>query len=467
MVQEGTYATLTACASTEAAKGLVKELAVILVNHEREALRRTQKRGPKKFQEYQNILGAFLCDLLRADGPAYRSLDQHAFKDSGISYSTFRAIVESMVALGFLKHKNGARNYKNPVASRYTATEVLKAFCLEHGEIHSGNWWSHFRERPPVHPLVLKASSTKSRGQKKKGVKLDFEHTQETRELEAQVKSLNDFLMDFELAPYPFPGYIRIFNCGDTEDFAWNKGGRLYCQFEDSYMTKPKSERLEMTIDNEPVVEIDVRASYLTILFSKLGVPFDPTVDPYALPNIDRSIVKAWTIATLGNDGFLERWPPKVSWDYLTKTGKNLSDVVSASKLQTHMVSKFPALGSWDEQIVSWSDLMFYESTAMMQVMLGLKDRGVPSLTVHDSLIVRAKDAEVAVSLLKKQYHNDFGVTPWLTISKHEKDEKTTKPEVACVSRTVETPETTEARSNPDCGYDEKSRGFTEALQLC
>jgi hypothetical protein len=79
----------------------------------------------------------------------------------------------------------------------------------------------------------------------------------------------------------------------------------------------------------------------------------------------------------------------------------------------------------------------------------------------------RAKDAEVAVSLLKKQYHNDFGVTPWLTISKHEKDEKTTKPEVACVSRTVETPETTEARSNPDCGYDEKSRGFTEALQLC
>jgi hypothetical protein len=43
-------------------------------------------------------------------------------------------------------------------------------------------------------------------------------------------------------------------------------GGRLYSQhFTDSYQVMGGDERLKMTINGEPVAEIDIRASYLTI----------------------------------------------------------------------------------------------------------------------------------------------------------------------------------------------------------
>jgi hypothetical protein len=48
-----------------------------------------------------------------------------------------------------------------------------------------------------------------------------------TEALEAQVKRLNEFLAGFQLEPYAHQGYVRVFNEGDTKEFAWNKGGRL------------------------------------------------------------------------------------------------------------------------------------------------------------------------------------------------------------------------------------------------
>jgi len=70
-----------------------------------------------------------------------------------------------------------------------------------------------------------------------------------------------------------------------------------------------------MTINGEPVAEIDIRASYLTIFLSKHGIQLDAEQDPYVLEGPeppDRSAVKAWMVATFGNSKPIRRWPPKM-----------------------------------------------------------------------------------------------------------------------------------------------------------
>ena len=71
-------------------------------------------------------------------------------------------------------------------------------------------------------------------------------------------------------------GYIRIFQNGDEAGFNWNFGGGLYSQppaF--NYQQMSKLKRLKMTINGEPVAEIDIRASYLTLFHAWHGEQLD------------------------------------------------------------------------------------------------------------------------------------------------------------------------------------------------
>src|ERR1700675_3058858 len=95
--------------------------------------------------------------------------------------------------------------------------------------------------------------------------------------------------------------------------FDWNLGGRLYShRFTDSYQVRSADVRAAMTINGEPVAEIDIRASYLTIFLSLHGIQLDTESDPYELEGLglsDRSAVKAWMVATFGNTKPIRRWP--------------------------------------------------------------------------------------------------------------------------------------------------------------
>jgi hypothetical protein len=103
-----------------------------------------------------------------------------------------------------------------------------------------------------------------------------YERTPETERLERYIKELNEFLACFELTGARHEGYIRIFNNG-----SWAKGGRLYSPCEDTYQLMPETKRLEMTINGEPVAEIDIKASHLTIYHAMVGEPLDGLSDPY------------------------------------------------------------------------------------------------------------------------------------------------------------------------------------------
>ena len=74
-----------------------------------------------------------------------------------------------------------------------------------------------------------------------------------------------------------------------------------------------------MTINGEPVCEIDIRASYLTIFHALYDEPFDPTNDPYKVAGLGpeaRDVVKMWITASFGNNAPITKWPTELVAKY-------------------------------------------------------------------------------------------------------------------------------------------------------
>ena len=103
-----------------------------------------------------------------------------------------------------------------------------------------------------------------------------------------------------------------------------------------------------MTINGEPVCEIDIRASYLTIYHAHYGAPLDPERDPYDLPGLGleaRDVVKLWFVATFGNDGHLERWPTEMAADYPREARPTASQAISGQAHPGNRAQTVSALG--------------------------------------------------------------------------------------------------------------------------
>ena len=55
----------------------------------------------------------------------------------------------------------------------------------------------------------------------------------------------------------------------------------VYSAGEENYQMLPAAERAQMRINGELVAELDIRASFLTILYAQRGQAFDLSTDPY------------------------------------------------------------------------------------------------------------------------------------------------------------------------------------------
>ena len=210
--------------------------------------------------------------------------------------------------------------------------------------------------------------------------------------------------------------FHRTFNMGDEEGFAWNKGGRLYSDGKGSYQNIPRPERLKMTIDGDKVCEIDIRASYLTILHALHHVPFDVSteVDPYRIAGIPRNVVKAWVTVRFGTKGARTRWPSDAIQRYAEdNAGSDLSKY-KIRDVEREFCKRFPLMGRWRELKETWADLMWLESEAVVSTVILLMRSGVPSLPVHDSLIVPASAEAMASDILSNNYNHVCGVIPAL-----------------------------------------------------
>jgi hypothetical protein len=351
-----------------------------------------------------------------------------SFTGAAVSHRTFTQLVDGLTELAFIERVAGHRVSSEDVdigkyAARFRATPALLRLCVEHGVAPTAAL-DHFEFEYdlPKHPIELRATKVGSfySASKPVGRPMEFERTPHVETMEASLRELNEFFAKQTLRGGSHEGYIRIFQNGDDPHFSWNMGGRLYSQhFSESYQVLSAAKRARMTINGERVAEIDIRASYLTIFLSLHGIQLDPQRDPYLLEGhgaSDRPAVKAWMVATFGNTKPIRRWPPKMLQKSPELVEYKVAEITKAA------VAHYPALQNWGEplngRVHDWADLMWRESTVMVTTMHDLMREAVPSLSVHDSLIVPASKANMAARALAGRFHWVTRVQPLLKINK-------------------------------------------------
>ena len=396
------------------------------------------KRNGKRTEALKTAIEGLICDLLRAactGNPwVHRAISKRHFVDTSTSYLSLKAAIKALEASGLLVEITGTQSY-NPAnefsparqnrgyASRFKATGSLIKLARKHG-IKVEDAPQHFHLPLPANPLRLRARSTKTDyGEPNlRGALIENYHrSQRTECLEAEVRKINDFLKAIRISGGTHSGFVRNFSNGNnTPSYCWDQGGRLQSYGGGSYMVLGAPKRLKMTFDGEPVCEIDVRAAYLTIFHGLCGVPFDISRDPYAISHIPRAVVKAWMTATFGLGKPISRWPPETAKHLAglkELKGKSLGRMYPVKKVAEAMMAKHPVLERWGVSNYTWADLMFRESEALVRTKINLIDSGrVPSLSVHDCIIVPAKHWEVAARLFRSNYQEQCGISPRLTV---------------------------------------------------
>jgi hypothetical protein len=379
------------------------------------------KSGAKFYEAIERFVG----DLLRAKAGTmapvriYHAIGKSSFDKDPVRYDVFFEVLEGLKTLELVGHYKGRTRFRKTEfdpgevvsvtmhghASRFWARGNLLGLA-EHYGINTTNVDEHFTPEPPKHPLVLRDYATGRGRDRERGRKVEYDRTPETERLEADIRGLNEFLARFELMGGDHYGYTRVFN-----NRSWKAGGRLWSAGEHSYQQMPEPERLKMTINGEPVAEIDIKASQLTIYHAKVGEPLEGSSDPYVLAGIDRSIAKLWTVASFGSSKPLTQWPPDMAADYKKETGRDLGKQAKAKDVARRMLEVFPALKNLENHSDIWADLQFREAQAVIGTMLILmRKHGVPSYSMHDGIIVPMSKARLAKNMLMREFHRVVGV---------------------------------------------------------
>jgi len=185
---------------------------------------------------------------------------------------------------------------------------------------------------------------------------------------------------------------------------------------------------MKMRINGESVVEIDISSSYLTIFYAlcdqRLDTGPDACADILGPTSLDRHVAKFWINASFGNSKLLSAWSKKLVQSLegqLAKKGLSGFDKkrYPMRKIREKVLARHPLLARWGGEIRGrvrgYGDLMYLESEAIIGAMLTLMhDHQVPSLPVHDSLIVPATKFAVAKKAMIHHFRKQTGVDPRL-----------------------------------------------------
>jgi hypothetical protein len=354
----------------------------------------------------------------------------------GFGYDIFTEVTRALEAEELLVRRVGYPRWGAPKGQNQGATtcfhvtDEMLALATSSG-VSTHDWEDHWtlRAEPSadqaVTRLELRAKRKSERGEKLPAEVLPVDLScPRPAELDAQIERINVFLRSQDVDGLSFLGLRRIFNNGDQPDFAWNKGGRFYSipggQAYERWNADLR-QRL-ITINGERVVEVDLRASHLTLLHALSGHPFDPSQDPYFVKDLPRLVVKLWVAQTIGSSNPRPfQWSRKSQADYEEeRPGQWLQDAFPIREVGAAVTDKHPPLIGLRSLGYSTLDLQYHEAEilrlAMEQLMFA---QGIPVLPIHDALIVprtRAEEAEWCMKEAFKGYVEGVTGMPCLVV---------------------------------------------------
>ena len=406
-------------ASLEAQAFTAAVLAMTLPHHER-----TRAVGAGTTARMHREVGTILAGLLRADVvAAQRGGAGGMWKPGGhlVNRRPFWAHMEAMEAAGLARHRLGTQER---TADGHTGrptklwrtlalNEMARTFGVDGTPAHWRFNLAARRHLETDRPEVRDCIAWKDIDEKFD----DFlkAHREAAEPVRARVAALNAHLATARVEGCRAPVLVRRFR------HSLQLGGRLYAEGTDCVTNMSPAERLDIRINGEPVAEVDISGSHLTIFLALAGAP-KPPGDPYAVAELPRNAVKFWTASSFGAGKPATRWARKPPAETVELNAAAVGKAMMATYpvlrdmtaiLPPDMVASVPverhewAVG----QFITW-----HESEAVLDALDKLRLAGVVALPVHDSLVVPRSAAESAKGALREAYRARFGVEPRMTI---------------------------------------------------
>ena len=421
---------LTRQAESSGARALAHEVELIT----RPLLERKRPLGPDGIVARQTAIGTVLIGLLKGafEGTAVsarRTTSAPMWAASPIGYNAFWAQADALRAAGLVGELPGNR-FKTATGmsghpTKLWATEALLEMAARHGVVKDAfadSWRRSERAlaaRPSVTPDKLIESLAVPLRRLKAEVPCPLPATQlaEAERLRAQVLRLNEQLAAHDISGC-LPPVLRRRFYGDLR-----LGGRFWAVGTDSYQVAKLTERRRWRIDGEPLVEVDIKASTLSVLLASIGqaIPADP-YQHGALAALPREAVKAWVIQSLFNGR------PKVRWtaeDKATVRAVPVKQVREAAlrvypaleDLQTLLPGDLAEAAPADRQgwvVGQW--LSGLEAQVLSGALEHLLDEDVVALPLHDALFVPEGAVAAAQQALEGAFEGLLGTPPQLAV---------------------------------------------------
>ena len=418
ILREAKFAELELVPHSDAAKALAVALEDQTIEFLFASGARKNKFRDDDLVRFKSTLSALAADLLvaalneEAEGFCYRHSKNDNFKNTVAEYRPYKALKSAWADLGLIEVIDGFMGSSDWDGERYhpktqsfmwatrlRAKSPLLEMMSEYG-ITPTTVGQHYKiAKAQFAPIILKAEKSKGG---RSGKVLDLDDTAKLRQLRADVNEINEFLSAWEFNFGPAPLLHRIYNDGDLYDFDWNYGGRFYgpryC-----YLNWPSALRSEITINGDPVCEIDISACQLTLIYGVLNEPLDLTSDPYQIEGLSRDDVKKAINLIIGLGKV-----PSDDWGKYDNTKFNQIKHAALGKHPVLIKLEYSQLGSKRLQAVE-SDIV---SAALLSL---ARDHSIPALPVHDCLIVRQTDAAKAARVLSDSFAQIAGIKPRLS----------------------------------------------------
>jgi len=196
-------------------------------------------------------------------------------------------------------------------------------------------------------------------------------------------------------------------------------GGRLY----GSYSNLPKSWRAKTTIDDQPIVQVDIKASYLSVRAGLSGHSFEEGTDPYQLipwvnPQDDRTrnLAKELVSALISMGGDKDRFPSGCKAEYC--------DIIKPSQTIKHYKGPIHEVFPFLLEYMEGLEVAFQESEMMMGVLNQCIEEDLPAWPLHDCIFVRHGDMGKAVEIIKSEFSYLLGFRPTVTTKDHKGKEE-------------------------------------------
>ena len=294
-------------------------------------------------------------------------------------------------------------------------------------------------------PLV-KVNSSETRQQKIKrkarNLPKGFLNNTETKALdqsamlasESCIHNLNEFWLEHPLVlpnGNAAASATRVFHDG-----RFDAGGRIYGAWTG---LDQKEHRIYCTIDDEPICEIDIRASQPTLFSSLLGYKLgglkasdrwddvyaelshlaptgigwavlDDTIDTIDMMKRNRSVAKKVVMALIGSGISLKaKATDDLAKDFgLADTGWKLfrDQLIKTIPAFDELEPRYNSKGDVDGYLNGAGFLSYHESEMMLKTLRQLVELGIPAYPVHDSLMVKVSDATAAANTFRQVIHD-------------------------------------------------------------